>query len=218
MYNWRKMNEEQREDLLTLRKSQKRPWHSPPHIQGDKTRFIISSACYEHKDIIGVSPERISLFESEFLDLLHNNTEDIHAWCVLPNHYHALLKTGNVLILLKKISQFHGRISFLWNGEEGRRGRRVWCNTLEKTIKSERHFQAAMNYIHHNPVKHGYVKKWTDWPYSSAAEYLEKTGRDQALKTWREYDISGMGKDWDEYEDRAETVNSNGQEKSTLKL
>ena len=60
MYNWRKMNLEQRLSLLNLRKSQEFPLHSPLHVQGDKTRFHITAACYEHKNIIGLSPERIS--------------------------------------------------------------------------------------------------------------------------------------------------------------
>jgi hypothetical protein len=56
MYNWRKMNQEQREDILKLRKSQESPWHSPRHVQGDKTRFHITAACYEHHNYIGLSP------------------------------------------------------------------------------------------------------------------------------------------------------------------
>jgi putative transposase len=197
MYNWRKMNQEQRDDLLKLRKSQEAPWHSPLHIQGDKTRFHITSACYEHKNIIGFSPERISEFEYALQECLRENSIELYAWAVLPNHYHVLLKTADILSLLKKISQLHGRKSFYWNGEEKSRGRRVWCNALETAIKSDRHFWATVNYIHHNPVKHGHADKWTGWPYSSAGTYLKSVGREQALKNWREYDISEMGEDWD---------------------
>ena len=199
MYNWRKMTQEQRDSLLKLRKSQEVPWHCPRHIQGDKTRFHITAACYEHKSVIGLSPERISAFEYELQQCLRENSCELYAWAVLPNHYHALLKTIDILSLLKKTSQLHGRKSFYWNGEEKSRGRRVWCNALETAIKSEGHFWATVNYIHHNPVKHKHVDKWTEWPYSSAVTYLKAVGREQALKNWREYDISEMGKDWDEF-------------------
>jgi len=64
-------------------------------------------------------------------------------------------------------------------------------------MKSERHFWTSMNYIHHNPVKHGYVKKWTDWPYSSAAKFLETVGYDEALRIWYEYPLLDYGKNWD---------------------
>jgi putative transposase len=65
-------------------------------------------------------------------------------------------------------------------------------------MKSERHFWATINYIHHNPVKHGYVQHWQDWPFSSAAAYLESVGRKEAERVWHEYPITEYGKGWDE--------------------
>ena len=57
MYNWRKMGDEQRQYVLKNRQTQKHPWHSPKHIQSNKKRFHIVAACYEHKPIIGYTPE-----------------------------------------------------------------------------------------------------------------------------------------------------------------
>jgi putative transposase len=68
---------------------------------------------------------------------------------------------------------------------------------LEREIKSERHFLASLNYVHNNPVKHGYVKKWQDWPYSSARGYLATVGDDEAIRIWHEYPVLDYGKDWD---------------------
>ena len=116
---------------------------------------------------------------------------------VLPNHYHILVKTDDVLEILKSVGQLHGKTSYLWNGEENKRGRQVWHGAAEHGIKSERHFWAAINYIYNNPVKHGYVKKWSDWPFSSFDSYLNDVGREEAEEIWREYDISDMGKEWD---------------------
>jgi putative transposase len=30
-----------------------------------------------------------------------------------------------------------------------------------------------MDYIHHNPVKHGYAKRALDWPYSTFHRYVK---------------------------------------------
>ena len=73
---------------------------------------------------------------------------------------------------LKALGQMHGRTSFEWNGEENTRGRQVWFNAVETAMKSERHFWATLNYIHHNPVKHGYVKRAIDWPHSTIHRYV----------------------------------------------
>jgi putative transposase len=47
--------------------------------------------------------------------------------------------------------------------ERGVWQRRYW----EHTIRDERDFARHMDYIHFNPVKHGYVRRVADWEYSS---------------------------------------------------
>jgi len=84
-----------------------------------------------------------------------------------------------------------------WNGEEATRGRQVFHRATERAMRSERHFWATLNYVHHTPVHHGYVKLWTDWPWSSAPEYLEELGRAEAERVWREYPLLRYGADWD---------------------
>ena len=199
MYNWRKLSDAQREHVLNLKKQYYLPWHSPPHRKGDCKRFLITSACYEHKPFIGYSPERMYAFENELCTILQDKSDKFYAWVILPNHYHALIRTSDISIILKEINKFHGRNSYYWNGEENCRGRRVWCNVIETAMKSEKHFQASINYIHHNPVKHSYVKKWQEWCFSSAQDYIMFKGRDTVMENWKKYDISEMGKNWDNY-------------------
>ena len=47
--------------------------------------------------------------------------------------------------------------------ERGLWQRRYW----EHAIRDERDYQRHMDYIHFNPVKHGYVQGPRDWPHSS---------------------------------------------------
>lgn len=196
MYYWRRLSPEARAQVLSLRKAQKRPWHSPPHLTGPG-RYMVTAACYEHAPIIGTSPERMTAFEDALLEVLNRYTDSVSAWVVLPNHYHGLVESKAVGVLLQELKLLHGRTAFLWNGEDACRGRRVWSGILETSMKSDRHFWASMNYIHNNPVRHGYAERWTDWPFSSASQYLDALGREEAVRVWREFDISEMGKDWD---------------------
>ena len=198
MYNWRSMTPEQHEYVLRLRQVGHRPWHSPPHNpQGDRTRFHVFAACYEHAPVVGHSRERMASFESVLLDSLVPRCSEIHAWCLLPNHYHVLVTTVDVDAVRAGLGRLHGRTSYQWNGEESKRGRKVWFNALEHGIKSDRHFWAALNYIHHNPVHHRYTTRWQDWPFSSAAAYLDRVGVTEAERTWKEYPILDYGRDWD---------------------
>lgn len=197
MYRWRTMSEEQRQETLEHRKRQRLPWHSPPHYHADCELYLLTAACYEHMPIIGVSDSRLAAFEADLLNEAANHCQQVFAWCILPNHYHFLAHIPELAELLKAIGKLHGRTSYQWNGEDVRRGRQVWHRATETAMKSDRHFWASLNYVLHNAVRHGYVDRWQDWPYSNASEYLEEIGREVAAKRWRDYPILDYGADWD---------------------
>lgn len=198
MYAWRRMSEAERKTVLQNRKSLHRPWHQPPHFfEGTETRFLLTAACYEHRPIIGQSTERMKRFESELVETCAPHCDQIHAWCLLPNHYHLLVDTKAIPEVLKALGRLHGRSSRQWNTQDDERGRKVWFRIVERSMRSERHFWATMNYIHHNPVKHGYVKRWQDWPFGSAIDFVERFGRDYCKRMWSEYPIGRYGESWD---------------------
>jgi putative transposase len=53
-------------------------------------------------------------------------------------------------------------------GERGIWQRRFW----EHTSLEEGDLEAHLDYIHYNPVKHGYVQRPWDWPFSSFRRYV----------------------------------------------
>ena len=55
-------------------------------------------------------------------------------------------------------------------GERGIWQRRFW----EHWIRDENDYRRHVNYIHYNPVKHGYVAKPVDWPYSSIHRFIRQ--------------------------------------------
>jgi putative transposase len=199
-YIWRRLTPAQRNDLLAWRKRHGLPWHRPPHRAGEHARYHVTAACFEHRPYIGVYQSRMERFSRALLDAVTGEGASVHAWCVLPNHYHLLLESTEILKTLATLGRLHGRMSFDWNGEENTRGRQVWCGAAERFMRNDAHFWATLNYVHHNPVHHGYVKRWQDWPFSSAQEYLDQMGRDFAEQTWKTYPLMDYGKGWDEPE------------------
>jgi len=198
MYRWRKMNADQRKETLARRKLQHHPQHSPRHHKEGKGLYLITATCYEHRPWICASDLRMDQFSSALLEVLANHAMRIDAWVVLPNHYHALVLTDSCPALLRELGRLHGRSSFQWNREDDSRGRKVWFNSLEREISGDAHHIAAIHYVHHNPVKHGYVKRWDEWKWSSAAEYLERLGREEVERRWKEYPLLNFGVGWDE--------------------
>ncbi len=195
------MSEDERAKTLKERKARKQPWHAPPHWEYEGlVRFIVTAACYEHKNIIGLSHERMAEFETHLLETCADFDVKLYAWCVLPNHYHILIQTDKIREFQSKwMGRLHGQTSFRWNGEENERGRQIWYKSFERPMKSNRHFWASLNYIHNNAVHHDYVKKWQDWAFSSANDFVKKFGREKTIEIWKEYPILDYGKDWDIY-------------------
>jgi putative transposase len=60
-------------------------------------------------------------------------------------------------------SKYKRKESTLWQ-------RRFW----EHQIRSEQDFAHHADYIHYNPVKHGYVKQVADWQYSTFHRYVKQ--------------------------------------------
>jgi putative transposase len=198
MYRWRRWTPEQREQVLKERRAKNHPDHSPAHVCSDLTTYyLITAACYEHQPHIGYSDQRLAAFCDELCCLFRKSTRQLFEWVVLPNHYHALVDSTDILGLLKCLGQLHGRSSYEWNAQEISRGRRVWCNACETAMKSEGHFYASINYVLNNPVHHRYCEKWTDWPFSSVHDYLARVGRDLALARWRSFPLYDYGATWD---------------------
>ena len=196
MYRWRKLTPDDQLSLLEWRKGMHRPWHSPHHIEFGRT-WLVTSSCFEHRAVAGASNARLADFSSQLIATLEPVCEHIYAWVALPNHYHALVTAKAVMPVLQALGQLHGRTAFEWNRQDGQRGRKVWFGSVETRIKSEGHHWAALNYLHHNPVRHRYVARWQDWPFSSAADYLEAVGRQRAESVWNDYPVLDFGQGWD---------------------
>jgi putative transposase len=196
MYDYRRWTAEQREAVVRERRQHGYPWHGPPHPEAPGNFRIITAACFEHQPILATT-ERLFWFEQQLLKFLVEEEIVCAAWVLLPNHYHLLVQIDRMQSFGKKLGQLHGRTSFEMNREDGQRGRQVWFRSQDRCMRSESHFAVTLNYIHNNPVKHGYVSKWSDCPYSSVHWYLETKGRDWMRELWLDYPVLNYGEKWD---------------------
>lgn len=106
----------------------------------------------------------------------------IDAMIVLPDHWHAvwtlppgdsaytrrirLIKarfTRKLVRAGEEIEQDHRGVYRLWQ-------KRFW----EHTVRDDRDFESHVNYVHFNPVKHGYAARAIDWPHSTFHRYVER--------------------------------------------
>lgn len=125
--------------------------------------------------------EHIGLLRDAFRYTRQRHPFTIDAIVVMPDHIHAiwtlppddsdiatrwrLIKTMCVRSLPdrehRSTSRFTKRERGIWQ-------RRYW----EHTIRDERDFAHHVDYIHFNPVKHGWVTHVADWPHSSFHQHV----------------------------------------------
>jgi len=124
--------------------------------------------------------EHIDLLRSVFKTVCKEKPFEIIAMVVLPDHLHSVwrlpeedddysgrwksIKSKFSRELVKKGVPVPKNIKgeyFLWQ-------RRYW----EHTIRNDEDLQMHGDYIHYNPVKHGYVKQVKGWPHSSFHRYV----------------------------------------------
>ena len=105
----------------------------------------------------------------------------IDAWVVLPEHMHCIwtmppadadfaLRWRLIKLIFSKALPKVERLSAvrLRRQERGIWQRRYW----EHTLRDEADFRAHVDYVHINPLKHGWVTAVSDWPYSTFHRYV----------------------------------------------
>jgi putative transposase len=94
----------------------------------------------------------------------------VDAVVVLPDHLHCIWRLPEADAdfstrwrLVKRSFSLHLQTALNGRSEKVVWQRRYW----EHLMRDEQDWRRHMDYIHYNPVKHGYALTPTDWPYSS---------------------------------------------------
>ncbi len=165
-----------------------KPVHHPPHIYLDDTWYMITGAIYQKCRLLQAAGYK-DLVRDQLKTLVVEFGLQLAAWVILDNHYHLLTKSRVGTALPRFFGRLHGRTSFDLNGRDGTRGRQVWHNYWDTCIRGEADYWTRFNYIHHNPVKHGYVAQSEDWSFSSYHYYLKLKGKDWLMDAFRQYPV-----------------------------
>jgi putative transposase len=125
--------------------------------------------------------DEVASLRGAFAATMRDHPFRIDAVVVLPEHLHVLwtLPRGDA-DFSTRWALIKARFSRALEGNEYRsrsrirkRERGVWQRRYyEHVIRDEDDFGRHVDYIHWNPVKHGYVGRAVDWPYSSFHRYV----------------------------------------------
>lgn len=149
--------------------------HRPPHLYRDNTWYMLTATTLDRAPLLAAERAK-TLVRDRLRALAPEFGISLKAWVILDNHYHLLLKTSGGRQLPGLINRLHGGTARQINLWHNATGRTVWYSYWDTCIRDERGFWTRFNYIHYNPVKHGYTRRPGDWPFSSYGYYARTRG------------------------------------------
>jgi len=106
----------------------------------------------------------------------HGKTIELVAYCLMPNHFHILLRSIEKDSMSHFMRSLATRYSMYFNKKYERVGPLFQGIYKAVMIEHENQFLWVTKYIHQNP--HSLVSNIADYPYSSYANYLGKIHQD----------------------------------------
>ena len=95
---------------------------------------------------------------------------ELYAYCLLPNHYHLLLRIKHdttAMCFSKGMSDAANSFCKWYNKKYERKGSLFIKPFKRKLIEDDHQLAWTTWYIHRNPTHHGYTNDWSLWKFSS---------------------------------------------------
>jgi len=149
------------------------------NVSGGTYFFTVNLANRQNNLLI----DHIELLRTAVREVRQSHPFKIIAMVILPDHLHAIweLPEGDVDFPLRwslikaRFSRIMPKIEFIDESQKLKRERGIWQRRYwEHQIRDDDDLEKHVAYIYYNPVKHGYVKRAVDWPYSSIHHAISK--------------------------------------------
>jgi putative transposase len=119
---------------------------------------------------------------------------EIWAYCLMPNHIHAIVVPGAEESLSRFFAPLHRQYALRTNKRHEWRGH-LWQERFYSVVMDEPHTLAAMRYVELNPVRAGLCKSPQQWPWSSARgnvglaidSLVDRSRTRDVVTNWRDY-------------------------------
>ncbi|MCO5229982.1 MAG: transposase [Chitinophagales bacterium] len=129
-----------------------------------------------------------SFFLKKYAEHIHPICQT-YAYCLMPNHFHLLVKIRDKeeiqdslnldskedispKMISKRFSNFFSSYTQAFNKMHNRRGSLFMKNFKRKLVLTDFYFINLIQYIHYNPVHHGFTKSVDEWEWSSYLSFL----------------------------------------------
>jgi putative transposase len=153
-----------------------RDWpHAPAHQLSFPGAYIVTAGTYQKQGYFN-TPSLLTRLTNLLLNLSEAHGWTLQAWAVFPNHYHFIAQSAKPETLRRLVRELHSRSASGLNRHQDAPGRKVWFQYWESLITFHRSFLARLNYVHQNPVRHGFVARAHEYKWCSAGWFERMAG------------------------------------------
>jgi len=153
----------------------------PPRIEYEGALYHVLSRGNERRDIFQDEKD-LRMFLKALGEMAQRFDLEIHAYVLMPNHYHLLVKT-NRANLSKSLHWFGTTYTTRFNVRHSRSGHLFQGRFKSFLVENDAYLLQLSCYIHRNPLRAGIVKRLMDYRWSSYPAYAYGKGKERWMKT-----------------------------------
>ena len=160
----------EREAIIAQAKAARRPltWHEQEELFRWYSTRVDNYLDSGHGDCWLARPEIADLVAGA-IRFHAGQRFDLHAWVVMPNHAHAVLRPKTDWTLSRILKSWKGFTSREVNGLLGRTGTPFWqVESFDHLVRDDEDLHRCCHYTTMNPVAAGLCARPEDWKWSSA--------------------------------------------------
>jgi putative transposase len=130
--------------------------------------YLVTAVTAERRSLFQVTATA-ELLEQTILDYHRQGKFLLHAFVIMPDHFHALITPAADVSLEKAMQFIKGGFSFRLKSKLD-----VWMRSFnESQISTEEKFLSCVRYIEENPVRRGLAATAQEYRFSSVARVLD---------------------------------------------
>jgi putative transposase len=172
-----------------------RSWpHAPVHQLSETGIYFVTAGTYLKTHHFRTR-DRLDVLHRGLLKVAHDFSWQLEAWAVFSNHYHFVGRSPEAAeestSLAKMLTVLHRRTAIWLNRLDNTPGRKIWHNFWDTKLTYQKSYLARLNYVHHNPVKHGLVPVANQYRWCSAA-WFERIASPAMIRSIYRFKIDAL--------------------------
>jgi len=168
----------------------------------------VSSSGFYHVMFRGINHQHLFEEDRDYISFLQTLQRlksemmfEIHAYCLMSNHVHILIRENDVGAISLIMKRLLIKYAMYFNRKYHRSGALISNRYKSVPIEVDKYFAPLIRYIHQNPIKAGVVANLSVYRYSSYLEYLrggQLTDTELALEMIGKEDWESFHQSFDE--------------------